>query len=317
MRRRELIATVAAGLCMASGPAPALTFFSVGTGELDGGYYGVISTLCAAVNAAAPGELRCSPEPTPGSIYNLFALRDRQLDMALVQSDWQAHALHGTALFAGDPPMEELRSVLALYPEPVTLLVRRDAGIASLADLAGRRVDIGHPASGRHATAVRLLEAEDIDPSAFAELRELQAGPALAELCAGRLDATILVTGHPSASIAEALDACDVAIADLTGAGAAGLVAAEEGFVPARIPLAAYPQLTHDITTIGVKATLVARADTPDAVVEAMVATALSALPELSLREPLLDGLDPAAMARDGLTATLHPAAAAAFAAAP
>jgi TRAP transporter TAXI family solute receptor len=315
--RSLVIATALAAALPAGAAAGALTFFSVGTGDLDGGYFRVASALCAAVNAAAPGELRCSPEATPGSIYNLFALRDRQLDLALVQSDWQAQALRGTAVFAGSGPMTELRSVLALHPEPVTLVVRRAAGIAGLADLAGRRVDIGHPASGRRATAVRLMEAEGIDPSGFAAVSELQTAAALGALCEGRLDATILVTGHPYRPLAEVMAACDLAIADLLGPGLRALVEADEGFVPTRIERAKYPELDRDVVTLAVRATLVARADTPDAVVAAVVAGALATLPSLAAREALLLGLDPAAMATEGLTAELHPAAAAAFAAEP
>lgn len=311
---RKSVFAVALTACLPAGnPVGALTFFSVGTADLDGGYYRVASALCAAVNATAPGELRCSPEATPGSIYNLFALRDGQLDLALVQSDWQAHAVRGTAVFEAAGPMTELRSVLALHPEPVTLLVRREAGIAGLADLAGKRVDIGHPASGRRASAMRLMEAEGIDPASFATVSELQTAAALVELCDGRLDATILVTGHPNRAVAAAMAACDLALADLRGSGLQALVDAGEGFVLSRIARETYPELDRDVVTLAVRATLVARADTPDRVVEALVSAVLESLPALAAREPLLAGLDPKAMATEGLTAELHPAAAAAF----
>lgn len=273
------------------------------------------SVLCAAVNDAARGQLRCSPEATPGSIYNLFALRDRQLDLAIVQSDWQAHAFRGSAVFAGDGPIAELRSVMALHLEPVTLLVRRGDGIAGLRDLAGQRVDIDHPASGRRATALRLMLAEGIDSVDFSAVLELQTGAALHELCAGRIDATLLVTGHPSPAVAETLAGCDVTIADLRGTGLTALVAGDDGFVAVRIAQSSYPELAREVATVAVRATLVARADTPDAVVEALVAAVLSAGSGLSAREPLLSGLAPGAMAADGLAAPLHPAAAAAFAA--
>jgi TRAP transporter TAXI family solute receptor len=314
MARLAVFGTILAALLPAGGAASALTFLSVGTGDLGGGYYRVAQALCAAVNAAAPGRLRCSAEATPGSIYNLVALRDGQLDLAIVQSDWQAHAVRGTELFAGDGPMTGLRSVMALHSEPVTLLVRRDAGIASLRDLAGRRVDLGHPASGRRATALGLLRAEGVDPDSFAAVLGLQTGAALAELCAGRIDATLLVTGHPSAAIAGTLRDCEVALADLRGGGLSALVDAGDGFVEARIMRTSYPELARDIATVAVRATLVAREDVPVDAVTALVEATLSGRAELALREPLLAGLEPAAMAADGLTAPLHPAAEAAFA---
>ena len=72
--------------------------------------------------------------------------------------------------------MPELRNVMALFPEAITVLARPGAGIATLADLAGKRVDLGHPASGRRATAMRLIDALGLGPTDFAAQLELPTG---------------------------------------------------------------------------------------------------------------------------------------------
>lgn len=180
-------------ILLLSSPAGAMSFVSVGAGEVTGGYFAAIRAICERVNLVDRAALRCSPESTPGSIYNLSALREGQLDIAMAQSDWHRHALDGTAAFAAAGPMPALRSIMSLHAEPLTLLVRREAGIAGFADLRDKRVDLGHPSSGRRATLAVLLRAHGMTAEAFRTTAELQTGAAIAELCAGRIDATLLI----------------------------------------------------------------------------------------------------------------------------
>ncbi len=296
-----------------STPAAALTFVSVGTGEVAGGYFAAVRAICERVNLVDRASLRCSPESTAGSIYNLSALRDGQLDIAMAQSDWQRHAWDGTAVFAARGKMPALRSVMSLHAEPLTLLVRRDAGVRGFHDLRGRRVDLGHPSSGRRATLGVLLRAYGMTPEAFGATVELQTGAAIAELCAGRIDATLLIVGHPNASVARAMRDCAVTIAPITGPEAEGLVGDGSVYSSLTIPAASYPELAEDVRSFGVSATLVTLAAMPDAIVEAFVRETLTGLAPLARRAPVLEGLDPEAMRSRGLSAPLHPGAARAF----
>ena len=51
-------------------------FASVGTGELNGIYYPVGKAICQIVNRDLSTDgVRCSPETTPGSVYNMRAPR--------------------------------------------------------------------------------------------------------------------------------------------------------------------------------------------------------------------------------------------------
>jgi TRAP transporter TAXI family solute receptor len=297
-------------------PAAALTFFSVGSGDLDGGYFRAASALCDRVNRAERGVLRCSPETTPGSLYNLAALRAGQLDVALVQSDWQRHAYSGTSIFADAGPMPALRSVMSLFPEPFTLVARRDAGIADFEDLRGKRVDFGHPSSGRHATMREALVAFGLTRDDFAAVLELPTGSVAAELCAGRIDATVLIVGHPNAAVARALAECDAELVPVTGPAVAALASGPSGYTPMSIPAGTYPGQRSAVPTFGVVATVVALASTPDPVVAALVTETLDGIIALGQATPLLGALNPADMRSRGLSAPLHPAAEAAFAAA-
>ena len=154
MRARMLSLATALTVSLCALPAGALTFFDVASGDVDGGYFEATRAICAIVNAKNPDVLRCSPESTPGSLYNINALRAGDVDFALAQSDWQRRAYEGTDMFASAGPLEDLRGVMGLYSEEVTVLVSRDSGIGTLLDLRGKIVDIGQPASGRRGTVM-------------------------------------------------------------------------------------------------------------------------------------------------------------------
>jgi TRAP transporter TAXI family solute receptor len=291
-----------------------LRLFSVGSGDVEGGYYAAANAICDAVNRAERGRLRCSPEPTSGSLYNLAALADGQLDFALVQSDWQKRALEGSSVFESRGAMENLRSVMSLYPEPFNLIVRGDAGIDSFTDLIGKRVDIGHPSSARQATMRAVVAAYGLDTSDFAQVVELPTGSAVAELCAGRIDATALIIGHPSVGIARALGECGAKLVPLAGPEIDALLAAHDDFSRVYVPMQAYPSMPGDVASFAVRATIVTLASENAGNVEALVTDTLAALEHLQQTTPILSALEPFAMREVGLTAPLHPAAEAAFA---
>jgi uncharacterized protein len=311
--RRLAPAVLALLLATPASAIDTLSLFSLGTAGEGGGYYVAAQAICDVFNREERGRLRCSPETTSGSLYNVAALRDGQLDVAMVQSDWQGHALNGTSVFAEAGPNTRLRSIMSLYPEPFTVIARRDAQIDEAADLAGKRVDIGHPSSGRYATMRLFMDLLDLSAESFSQVFELQTGAAIDALCQGRIDATVLIVGHPNAAVGRALGGCDAVLVPVTGAAIDALVEASDDYRRYYIPLQSYPSMSRDVPTFAVTATLVTDAATDDAVVGALVRNTLENLESLGMRERILEGLDPETMRSSGLSAPMHPAAAAAF----
>jgi TRAP transporter TAXI family solute receptor len=290
-----------------------LRLFTFGSGEVGGGYFTAATAICESVNRANRGLLRCSPESTPGSLYNLVALRNGQLDFALTQSDWQRAAYEGTGFFAASGPMVNLRSVMSLYPETITILARPGSDIATLADIAGKRVDIGPPASGRRATVMRLLTELGLDRTDFAALLELPTDSNFGELCAGRVDAVILVLGHPNAAVADVMQRCSATLVPVQDPRLEALLRDNHHYVPYLISRSDYPTLAADVPSYAVIATVVTRDDMDPDLVQALVAATLDDLPQLAIRAPVLAGLEPLEMRSRGLTVPLHPGALTAF----
>jgi uncharacterized protein len=88
------------GMVLFFGSAPVQadqTFVTIGTGGVTGVYYPTGGAIARLVNMDRKTHgIRCSVESTGGSVYNLNTIRAGELDLGVVQSDWQYHAYHGT-----------------------------------------------------------------------------------------------------------------------------------------------------------------------------------------------------------------------------
>jgi uncharacterized protein len=293
--------------------AQELRLFSIGSGDLDGGYFAAARAICEVINRTDGKRLRCSPESTPGSLYNLVALDKGQLDLAIVQSDWQKHAFKGTSVFASWGPMTRLRSVMSLYPEPFNLIVRKKARIESFRDLVGKRVDIGQPSSGRQATMRAAMEAFGIKLTDFQFVAELPSSDAIYELCGSRIDATVLIMGHPSPVIDRALNECDAELLSLAGAEIERLISGNDEYSRISLPIRTNATSAGEFVTFAVRATVLTLATTDDDIIDAFVRNTLMSLDTLRRKVPILAALDSGEMRSSGHSAPLHPGAARAF----
>jgi uncharacterized protein len=285
-------------------------FASIGTGELGGVYYPVGKAICKVVGPDLRAQgIRCSPETTPGSVYNVGAVQSGELEFAIVQSDVQFAATAGLGVWKGNL-VSELRSVVSLYPELITVIARADANIHSFADLAGKKINVGSQGTGTRATweAITSVLGQRED----AHLMDLRAGETTSALCHGTIDANLLIVGHPSPLVSNQLAACPSNFVTITGPLADKLLDAHPIYVRGAIPTKFYG-LSGDVPTLGSLATLVTSVSANPRVVAAMARALLMHVDELRALHPALAGLGAEQMITQGLTAPLHPAAAAVY----
>lgn len=285
-------------------------FITIGTGGVTGVYYPTGGAICRLVNKKRKEHgIRCSVESTGGSVYNTRTIREGELDFGVVQSDVQAAAISGTGKFADDGAYPELRAIFSVHPEPLHVMARADAGISSVADFKGKRINIGNPGSGTRVLAETLMAAAGVSPSDFALAAELKSSEQSAALCDGKIDATIWAAGLPNGSSMEATSTCEVKILDLTSSGLADILAANSAYAAAGIPGGMYPNNPDDIASWGPKATFVTSAGTPDDVVYAVVQGVFDNFDAFKKLHPAFSRLVETDMIKDGLSADLHPGA--------
>lgn len=287
------------------------SFITIGTGGVTGVYYPTGGAICRLVNQGRETHgVRCTVESTGGSVYNINTIRSGELDMGIVQSDWQYHAYQGTSRFQKAGPFKELRSVFSVHPEAFTVVARADSEITALADLKGKRVNIGNPGSGQRATMEVVMGALGWSNSDFALASELKPAEQSQALCDNKVDAIVYVVGHPNGSIQEATTACETVLVPVTGPAIDKLVADAPYYAKATIPGGMYKGTPNDVETFGVKATFVASTRAPQETVYQVVKAVFDNFGDFKQLHPAFGHLDPKRLVKDGNSAPLHDGAA-------
>jgi uncharacterized protein len=305
-----LVATisVAAGVTLSN--AWGAEFITIGTGGVTGVYYPTGGAICRLVNTNRDQHgIRCAVESTEGSIYNINAIRSGELDMGVVQSDWQYHAYHGSSEFKDKGPFKELRALFSVHAEPFTVVARKDSGIKKFKDLKGKRVNIGNPGSGQRATMEVVMKAMGWTMSDFSMVSELNSAEQSAALCDNKIDAMVFVVGHPSGSIKEAATSCDSVIVEVSGREVDKLVRDNKYYRHAIIPGGMYRGNDKNVKTFGVGATVVSSTRTPDNTVYWVVRSVFDNFDDFKQLHPAFANLDKKEMVKDGLSAPIHPGA--------
>ena len=278
----------------------------VAAGEVQGFHYTAAGALCRLLNRERSRlAVHCLVEPTGGSAANLTELARGEVDLALVQSRAQYQAVIGGVSFEGDGARGELRALFSLYGEPVAVVARKESGIKVLADLKGKKVNLGRKGSFQREVADRVLDAAGVAPSELAAELEIEPDKQGESLCQGRADALVVSAVHPAAAVQEAL-ACGGTLVEVAGVGAEHALAKAPWLVRLTIPAGSYPGQTAAIATIGTRVTVMAKASLPEAVASEVTRTVLDNAKALGLLHPLLAGLERARMTSEGLSAPLH-----------
>jgi TRAP transporter TAXI family solute receptor len=280
---------------------------TIGTGSSEGIYNQAGRAMCRLVNATTDDHgIICAPKTSDGSISNLEQIRDGSLEIGLAQSDWQYHAYKGTAKFGAAGPDTNLRSLFALHGEPFTVVARADSGIATFDDLRGKRVNLGNPGSGQHATMDVVMAAKGWDKRVFSLANELPASQQAMALCQNRIQAMIYTVGHPNPSVAHAASACNSRIVEVKGPEIDRLVDDNPFYAYTVVPGGLYAGNPEAVTTFGVKATVVTSSDLDPETAYQVVKAVFEQLERFRAMHPAFANLDPAKMVSEGLTAPLH-----------
>ncbi|HAS6305327.1 TPA: TAXI family TRAP transporter solute-binding subunit [Vibrio vulnificus] len=299
-----------AAAVMGAGAVHAQEFITIGTGSVTGVYYPTGGAICKLVNKDRKDHnIRCSVESTGGSIYNVNTIRSGELDFGIVQSDWQYHGYKGTSKFEEQGPYTKLRAMFSLHTEPFNIIARSDAGIDKLEDLKGKRVNIGNPGSGDHATMSVVMDAMGWNNDSFKLASELKGSERSQALCDNKIDAFIYMVGHPNGSIKEATTSCDAKLVSATGPQIDKIVADNPYYAYSTVPAGMYRGTDKDVKSFGVAATLVTTADVSDDVAYNVAKAVVENFDTFKRLHPAFATLKKEDMVSAGISIPLHPGA--------
>ena len=278
-------------------------------GPVDGEYTRITTLLSADLERQ---QATSNAIVTSGSTENIALLRAGKADVAMVQNNVATHAHLGTGPFETAGPFYELRALASLFPEPIHVIVAADSTIAGLADLRGKRVEIGRARSGARHTSIVLLETAGLALEDLEAIHETGLESGLAMLHDGEIDAVIATIGAPAAVLQRAAATGRVRLLSLTDAERDAMVERGNVYVPSVLPPATYPGQRRALSTVAVTALLASRDGLPASDVN-LVLSALFERIDFIRAGSAAGSLITESTARAGLSIPLHPAAVAFF----
>ncbi|MFD1794974.1 TAXI family TRAP transporter solute-binding subunit [Paracoccus aurantiacus] len=271
-------ALIATGIAL---PAAAQERVSIGTGGTGGLFYIIGAGIADMINKHLDGYT-ARAEVTGASVENVRRVAEGQLTMGLSSSSTLFEAKNGQGPFDGEP--QSVAGMAYLYPAVLQIATTGGTGIASLEDLAGKRVNLGPPGSNSAVLAQRLLEAYGVFDAGNAQFLSYTEG--VTALTNGQVDAAVVLAGAPTAALIDLDAQDDMVLLSLDPAKVEKLFADYPYYQPYEIPAGTYTDQTGPVVAINDPATLLVAENADPAQVQALTGAIFDNLAELAQVHP-------------------------------
>ena len=173
---------------------------SIATGGTGGVYYPMGGGIAAVLSKYVPG-MQATAEVTGGSVDNLKLIGSGKPYVGFTMTDAGLDAYRGEDKFKGNKV--PLKTLMILYPNRMHIATVEGRGIATMADLKGKRVSTGSPGSATEVMAFRVIEAAGLDKDKDLKRERLGAAESVNAIKDGKIDAFFWVGGLPTAAVTD------------------------------------------------------------------------------------------------------------------
>ena len=215
--------------------------FTIYSGDKKASFFKIADGLCKVFNQQQTNSnLECVALESHGALENLNLLNSKKADLAIIKTpEFNKFFLPEIS--------NQTKFVANLHQEYLTFLVRKNSKINSLANLAGKSVNIGSEASSSATITEKYLALAKITPQ---KIYHLGARDSFKMLCQNQLDAWIYFVGHPNYDYAQTLANCDVKLLQLSQSELKNFSLVAPFFKKNKISKNFYPSLPKEINTI-------------------------------------------------------------------
>jgi TRAP transporter TAXI family solute receptor len=306
MTKKSIIAAILICASLAATAALAApASVSIATGGTSGTYYPIGGAIAAAVSKNP--DLNATAETGNAAVANTNLVSEGEIEIAFSQADVTAWAFNGELMFEGKP-LKNIRAIAALYPETVQIVVSKESGIKSIADLKGKKVGVGAPGSGTEGDARSILNTLGVKYDDFS-VEFLDFGGVSSRFKDNQIDAGFVVGGVPTSALMDLTTTKDVALLSFDKDTLEKVIKANPFFVANVIPAGTYRGVDTDTTTPSVMALLITSDSVPEEVIYNFTKTLFENIGDVQASHAMARNIK-IETATNGLTAPLHPGAA-------
>lgn len=253
-RMFQFLAGAAVGVAGLTAAADARAeFINVLTGGTSGVYYPLGVALSELYAEGIP-DARTQVQATKASVENLNLLATGRGELAFALGDSVVAAWEGNTEAGFKSELKNLRAIGGFYDNYIQIIAEGSSGITTLADLKGRSISVGAPASGTELNAREIFAAAGISYGDMGRLEYLPYAES-AELIKNRqLESTLQSSGLGAAFIKDLATTHGINIVEIPAEVVEKIGAP---FKPAVIPAGTYDGQDADVPTAAVTNILV------------------------------------------------------------
>ncbi|MGS1096903.1 TAXI family TRAP transporter solute-binding subunit (plasmid) [Aquamicrobium terrae] len=305
LTRRALISGAAAlSLGLSAASAQAQEFINVLTGGTSGVYYPLGVALSEIYAKGIEGS-RTQVQATKASVENLNLLQQGKGEIGFSLGDSVQEAVKGNTEAGFPQPLDKLRGIAAIYPNYIQIVASQESGIKSLADLKGKSLSVGAPASGTELNARAIFAAAGMKYEDLGKVEYLPFAESVELIKNRQLDATLQSAGLGVASIRDLATSLPINVVAVPKADVEKIGAP---YISVVIPAGTYDGQSEDVETAAVGNFLITHDGVSDETAYQMTKLLFDNLPQLVASHAAAKAIDPA-KALDGMPVPLHPGA--------
>ena len=295
---------VALSLGLSAIPAKAQEFINVLTGGTSGVYYPLGVALSEIYAKGIEGS-RTQVQATKASVENLNLLQQGKGEIAFSLGDSVQEAVKGNKEAGFPQPLDKLRGIAAIYPNYIQIVASKESGVKTLADLKGKSLTVGAPASGTELNAPAIFAAAGMKYEDLGKVEYLPFGESVELIKNRQLDGTLQSAGLGVASIRDLSTSVPINVVAVPPADVEKIGAP---YISVTIPAGTYEGQTEDVQTAAVGNFLITHDGVSDETAYQMTKLLFENLPQMVAAHAAAKAIDPA-KALDGMPVPLHPGA--------
>jgi hypothetical protein len=261
----------------------------IAAGSVLEGYYFIGLKLCRYITESNNG-IRCEVVPTTGSLENIDLLRKGEVDFAFTQAELAVDAYEGKGYFNNVAPFPDMIQLLRLHDEAFTIIAKDKDKIFVFGDLDGKKISNG-PKNSDSTIAYNILashykfkkQPEDI---------EIPHEEYANQFCSGKVDAIILMTGHPNSLVNHITHSCESDFVSIEKDKIDMLVEQNQAFKKYIIDEKGYPGINKSENTFAVSAIFITTNSVPKKLISNLTQYLKKRMDQFKLSYPLLYDLE-------------------------
>ncbi len=248
-------------VCLASSAAIAKEKVSMGTSSAGSTPYVLGGAFSKIVNERQDA-VQVSAQATAGYNENIALVSSGELNIGQCFASTFLNAYDGKGPFEGKP-QKRLRMMFTILIAPYHVITRESAHINTIADLKGKKINIGVPAQSTRAYNEKFLEAAGIGMDGF-KMYEMSTGQTFRAMQDSVIDVTLNFLTPGSGSLVELTTNTDIKLLGLSDELIQKVQQTTVGTKPYTLPAKLYKGNDEAVKTISIQAVVFCRDDMSD-----------------------------------------------------